>query len=237
MRRIITLVLLLGISGSACALESYRILYDVRMSGLRGQIETTLNTLPATDGDNALYEFKSVTHTKGLAKLFVRDDIVEWSHFSSSGDSYQPIEFNYINGKPDHKRSNRITFNGNHAASRYKFVTVELDILPGHIDRMLEQLLVREALMAGQTPPTYKVVDRNEISTVNYVARGTQTLDTPAGSLETVIFSRERPDSNRTTHIWFAPKLDYQPVRIEQHKNGETTAVAKLRSYELIAAD
>lgn len=235
MQRLIILILLLSTGSLALALEPYRIVYDVKVSGLRGQIETTLTRLPIAENTPEQYELKSVTRTKGLAKILMHDAIVEWSHFNRGENGYQPVEFNYINGKADHKRSNQIIFTADKAVSTYKFETVELDLLPGDTDRVLEQLLVREALLNGATPDTYRVVDRNEIGTINYVAHGTQTLDTPMGRLETLKFSRERADSSRSTHFWFAPKLDYQPVRIEQFKDGESTAIAKLKSYQRLS--
>ncbi len=236
MQRLILLALLLGVWHPAAALDPYRIVYDVKISALRGQIETTLERLPSTAEQAEQYEIKSVTRSKGLAKVLMRDPIVESSRFGVGEEGYRPIEFNFINGKPDHKRSNKITFTADKATSTYKFETVELDLQPGDTDRILEQLQVREALIKGEVPGTYRVVDRNEIDVIEYVAQGTEVLETPLGRLETLKFSRERDGSTRSTHVWFAPELNYQPVRIEQFKDGKSDAVARLKSYQLLPA-
>jgi hypothetical protein len=59
------------------------------------------------------------------------------------------------------------------------------------------------------------LTDGRGLSHFQYKVAGTETLNTPAGELETVHLVKQRDNQDdKGTEIWFASKRDYLPVRI-----------------------
>ena len=46
-------------------------------------------------------------------------------------------------------------------------------------------------------------------------------LTTPLGQLETVVYRSDRPDSDRVTRLWLAPKLNYMPLQANRSRKGD----------------
>lgn len=234
MRRIAGLAILLLTSLPALALEGYVAVYEVKSKGLTAISETSLKkTGSAADG--AIFEFRSTSKTKGLARLIRRAPAIEISRFRYDGEAFMPLEFHFINGKESDERSNHILFSGSDASSSYKGQSVSIAMKPGYVDRALEQVVVRQSLQDNDFKERLLVVDRNEVREIDYTAEGTGSIDTILGTMQAISLLRQRPGSSRSTRIWYAIQLDYFPVRIEQMRNGEITAVATLVSYRPIA--
>ena len=91
------------------------------------------------------------------------------------------------------------------------------------IDRLSATLLMMETLRKGDfTSLVLKVFDNGEIKDVTFKHDGVETLDTPLGKIETIrIVNFSGTDSNRETITWFAPSLDYVPIKIEHSKHGD----------------
>lgn len=114
--------------------------------------------------------------------------------------------------------------------------SVELD--SPIVDRLSVTLLVMSALRRGERSVSVRVFDNGRIKDVTFEDEGAETLDTSLGELETRRVLRTNLDgSSRTTLTWFAPSLDYMPVKIEQLKRGELVARLTLRSLDSEAVD
>jgi hypothetical protein len=91
-------------------------------------------------------------------------------------------------------------------------------------DKLSVQLqLQRDLALAKQINTgdqlSYEVAAGGQIEAFNYRVIGTETLDTPMGTMEAIKIERLRSEtSNRLTYIWFAPKLDFHVVRILQQE-------------------
>ncbi|MFT6639255.1 MAG: hypothetical protein ACJAUZ_000244 [Flavobacteriaceae bacterium] len=60
---------------------------------------------------------------------------------------------------------------------------------------------------------------------VEFVYTGPETLKTRLGDIETVrVINRNATGGSRETTTWFAPSLDYLPVKIEHRKRGDLVA-------------
>ena len=101
------------------------------------------------------------------------------------------------------------------------------------LDRLSVTLAVMSALRRGEKEVRLQVFDNGRIKDVIFEDRGAETLDTSLGALETRRVVRSNLDgSSRTTITWFAPSLDYIPVKIEQLKRDELVARLTLRSLK-----
>ena len=99
------------------------------------------------------------------------------------------------------------------------------------LDRLSVTLAVMSALRRGEKEVRVQVFDNGRIKDVVFEDQGAETLETSVGELETRRVLRSNLDgSSRTTLTWFAPSLDYMPVKIEQLKRGDLVARLTLKS-------
>ncbi|MFK7859056.1 MAG: DUF3108 domain-containing protein [Granulosicoccus sp.] len=98
------------------------------------------------------------------------------------------------------------------------------------IDRLSATLLMMNALRHDFQSAQLQVFDTGRIKTVAFTNTGMETLDTPLGRIETIRVTNENADGGtRMTTTWFAPALDYVPVKIEHRKRGELVARLNLK--------
>ena len=106
------------------------------------------------------------------------------------------------------------------------------------LDRLSVTLAVMSALRRGEEEVRVQVFDTGRIKDVIFEDDGAETLETSLGALETRRVVRRNLDgSTRTTITWFAPSLDYMPVKIEQLKRGDLVARLTLRSLKSDSAE
>ncbi len=93
------------------------------------------------------------------------------------------------------------------------------------IDRLSATLLMMNALRHDFESAKLLVFDTGRIKTVAFTNDGNEQLDTPLGKIETIrVINKNATGGSRETTTWFAPSLDYVPVKIEHRKRGELVA-------------
>lgn len=107
-----------------------------------------------------------------------------------------------------------------------------LPLSPGVVDPLSLNLVVMWDLQRGRLPDRYTLVDETEIKTFPIRNEGEEVLDTPLGRLRTVRVSYTKPGRTRITTFWFAPELQYLPVRIAQQKKGKEELRMEIRTVE-----
>ena len=116
----------------------------------------------------------------------------------------------------------------------YRGESAEGELTDPVLDRLSVTLAVMNLLRQGFEELELEVFDSGEIKTMSFVNEGVETLETKMGAVETVrVRGRNADGGSRSTRTWFAPSLDYVPVRIEQRKRDELVArmnLLKLRN-------
>jgi hypothetical protein len=101
-------------------------------------------------------------------------------------------------------------------------------------DKLSVQLQLRKDL--SQRPYgrfAYKVAAGGQIETFNYEVKGTEKVKLLLGDFDTIKVERLRNGtSDRETLIWFAPRLNYQAVRIQQVEPDGKSYQLDLQSLE-----
>jgi len=93
------------------------------------------------------------------------------------------------------------------------------------LDRLSVTLAVMHMLRQGFENIELDIFDNGEIKTMRFVNEGREILDTKMGDVETVRVKGENADGgSRSSLTWFAPSLDFVPVRIEHRKRDELVA-------------
>jgi len=235
MLRLITTFLIALLSAPALALTPYAAVYEAKGSGLRANNEVTL--LPPDAFGRS--EFRSVSKARGVAKLVKSDPIVEYTQFEEIDGEFKPGEYHYLFNNSGSKRNASVIFDRETLVARslYKTETVELDIRPDHVDRLLEQLIFRTDIMAGTVADKYLIVDRNSLREAVYEKLGTEIIKTRGGTFETVRYRRQSIGSSRSIIFWFAPELEYLPVQMRHFNKDKVTGTAILTSYTTGSSD
>lgn len=181
-----------------------------------------------------LYSLK--TKPKGIFKLTGKGRIQESSTFElaalENGVQIQPQVYAY---RQDDERSRSVdaTFDWSGKTLTWqrkgKEGTETLD--NNTLDRLTVTLAVMNALRHDFTTLELPVFDNGRIKTMLFTNEGTVKLDTRLGKIDTVrVRSQNKDGGSRHTNTWFAPSLDYVPVRIEQFKRDELIARLSLKS-------
>jgi len=208
-------------------IEPFNVVYEVGNHLINaGTAELSLQR----DGD--LWSYGLSTTPRGIIKLAGKGYIRESStiRFTRSEDGaleFQPQTYLY-NQDNERRRAVDASFDWNTNTVTYiyrgKETTEEFD--QPVIDRLTATLLIMDSLRKEKfDSKMLKVFDTKRIKDVLFDNLGNETLETPLGDIETIrVINRNADGGSRQTTTWFAPSLDYVPVRIEHRKRGELVA-------------
>jgi hypothetical protein len=200
--------------------------YSVVYRGIRaGNLDFILRE---SDGR---YIYESVAHPRGIAKLFVDDNVREATEFTVENGVIKPLSYQLDDGTKDTDEDTRLTFDwtARKAQGTHEDRAIELPLADGVQDRMSAQVVVMQGLLAGKPVDRLIFIDRDELKEYAYVRLREEKLKTQLGELDTVVYSSSRPGSNRVSRLWYAPSLGFTPVRGEQERKGKTETVFEIQ--------
>ena len=183
----------------------------------------------ARDGDKWAYSLS--TRPTGVFKLAGKGRIREVSLIDmarTEGDrvQLQPQSYSYRQDK-ERSRSVDATFDWKARTFTWKQQDEQATepFEQPVLDRLSVTLAVMNALRNGFDTLEFEVFDKDRVKTMRFTNEGRETLDTPMGEVETIrVRSETVSGSSRSSLTWFAPELDYVPVRLEQRKRGDLVA-------------
>jgi Protein of unknown function (DUF3108) len=180
------------------------------------------------------YVYQLHGNAEGLAAMIIRNDPIEASTFVVENNVIKPVTYVLDDGSKSTAKDTRLTFDwtANVARGEHEDQPVELTLTPGLQDRMSLQILIMQKLAAGMELGRITFIDRNRIREYVYTAEGTSVQKTAIGDVETVVYSSTREGSSRINRYWFAPKLGFLPVRLEQVRNGKVESVLTVIKME-----
>jgi len=187
-------------------------------------------TLMLEEQDAGLWTYSLTTRPTGVFKLTGKGNIQETSLIQfepvEGGFALQPRSYTYRQDE-EKRRAVDATFDRQAGelvwSRRGKSGAFALD--EPVLDRLSVTLAVMSALRRGEQRSEYRVFDSGKLKDVVFENQGTEALETSLGTLESVRVLRSNAGgSSRTTVTWFAPTLDFMPVKIEQYKRDELVA-------------
>lgn len=113
----------------------------------------------------------------------------------------------------------------------------EIPLTQPLFDRSNYQLQLAQDLRDGLEELSYQVADRGRQREYHFERLGTEMLETPAGTIETVKVIRARDDDDRETLLWFAPALDCLLVQMEHTEEGRSHTLRLVRIDHAGAAE
>ncbi|NND53675.1 MAG: DUF3108 domain-containing protein [Gammaproteobacteria bacterium] len=204
--------------------------YDVRFAAFRGDL--TLELLETSDND---YRIRATTTGRGLARMFMGKESVEEAHFTFADGQVISRSYELEDGGKSGENDTEIHFDWpeNIAHSVYEQELAELPLEEEVYDRISADVVTIMDLRNGNEPRTLKIAEKNSIREYTFEAQGEERIELPSGEVDTVKFMRTRTGSSRSVLIWYAPELDYLPVRMEQFKRGKSQITFTTESYSL----
>jgi hypothetical protein len=123
-------------------------------------------------------------------------------------------------------------WSANRATGTAEGKKVDVPLRPGVQDDLSMQIAMIYALANDQVPKGMSVFDVSGIRDYEFERVGTETLHTPVGDLETIVYKSHKAYSPRSNRYWCAPAYGYVPVQVEQQNKGEVAWTLKLRSIK-----
>lgn len=217
-----------GVALAAPPLAPFRADYVAARNG--SDIGEAQSALSAVEGET--WEFLTHTRgTRGLAAL-AGIEVMEKSEFRWRGRLPELVQYDYKQDAAwtSRERSLRVDAAAGSIASRDRDRSYTLAFEAGVADRHVVVLAIAAALAADAPELRFRVADKDKVEWHTYRRAGTESLETPAGTFDTIRVERVREKPGRTTTSWFAPAAGHVPVRILQREpDGETFELRLVR--------
>ncbi len=167
--------------------------------------------------DGGGYSYTAHTFPGMLAGLFSRNEVLEESRGTLHPDWVQPSLYRYQD-QEESSENMEVTFDWNdHVADTSSHdITWSQTILPGTQDKLSQQLQVRRHLAQGRAHLDYQVADGGKLKTYQFMVDGEEPIETPYGAYDCLRVKRRKESGATDYTIWFAPELDFFPIRIER---------------------
>jgi len=223
-----TMVLLASRAAAADELKPYTATYAGIWRGMTVAVSTL--KLERT-GDT--WTFSSRSEARGIGRIAsgvfpplqvsvvrVTDQGVLPQSFKSSGGSAdKSIELDY-------------NWQTHRVSGTYEGTKVDLPLTPQVQDDGSVQLGLIVELLAGRTPPSVQLIDKNSVREYQFSRDGEATISTPTGDVHTVIFKSQKKNSPRITRFWCAPDRGYIPLRVQQKKDDDVQWTLEIQSLK-----
>lgn len=108
---------------------------------------------------------------------------------------------------------------------------IDMALKPGVQDDQSVQIALIYALLGGHVPAGIALFDKDGIRDYDYARVGEETLHTPMGDIDTVVYESHKAYSPRRTRFWCAPQYGYVPMRAEQKRDDEVQWTMEIRSF------
>jgi hypothetical protein len=200
---------------------------NVAVSTLK--LEQTAGAPGAPPGDTWVYASKS--DPRGIGRMF-SERPTQQSILRVTESGVQPLHYKADDGTSSTKRDADVQFDWEHnrVTGVYEGVKVDMPLQPGIQDDLSVQIALMVELLAGRTPDQFLLLDKNSVREYRYTREGEESLSTPLGQLDTVIYRSQKKGSPRVTRFWCAPSLGYIPLRVEQKKGDEVQWTMQVQS-------
>jgi hypothetical protein len=181
--------------------------------------------------DNWVYTSKS--SPRGLGRMFSERPTQE-STLQVTESGVRPLHYKADDGTSATKRDADVQFDWEHnrATGVYEGTKVDMPLQPGTQDDLSVQIALMVELLAGRTPDRFLMIDKNTVREYRYTRDGQESLDTPAGKVDTVVYRSQKAGSPRVTRFWCAPSRGYIPVRVEQTKGDDVQWTMQVQSIK-----
>jgi hypothetical protein len=175
------------------------------------------------------YVYKWSISARGIFHLIYSDDVVQQSWFTVKDGKVRPDKYRGRQG------SQSVNFDFDWDAGRARGTSegkpVDLPMPDGAQDLNSIQIQVMLDLNNGNMPPTFHIIDKDQMKEFIYRRDGTESLHTDIGTFDTIIVSsRHFANDRRVLRMWFAPQLGFVPIQAERTIDGKLEFAMRIKS-------
>ena len=177
--------------------------------------------------------YRSRSEPRGIGRMFAERPIQE-SVMQVNDDGVRPLSYKADDGTSSTKRDANVQFDwqNNRVTGVYEDAKVDMPIPPDMQDDLSVQIALMVELLRGHTPEKFSLISGNQVREYRYSREGEETLTTPVGTLQTIIYRSEKQYSPRVTRFWCAPSLGYIPLRVQQTKGNDVEWAMQVQSVK-----
>lgn len=218
----------------SASLRPHEISYHFAFHGLSGgDLELTLKR----DTEAAHWVYETRANPSFLARLVVNSNSLERSWFKVTAEGVLPLHYKLDDGTSKHSDDAEFHYDWEHGrvAGTVRGAPLDVATVPGLQDVMSIRAAPMVDLLAGRALHEYAMLDGREIKHYVYTRGGNEKIKTALGEVDTVVVNSDRKGSDghgRMWRYWYAPSLNWLPVRIEQRENGQTRMLLTVRSLK-----
>lgn len=208
------------------SLNRFVSVYTVKKGAL--PVAETRRTLSISK--NNQYSFESITRPLTLGKLFASGQVIERSNLLVTAGIIQPLSYVYFSSDSERERNVQLDFDweNRQVTTRVNGDPWSMSLVPNAQDKLSYQLQIMLDLLGKKTVFRYPVADGGTLKEYKLELLGAEKIRIDLGEFETLRIRRVH--DNRKTTFWFAKKLQFLPVRIEQKGPEVDTVTATLKS-------
>jgi hypothetical protein len=199
--------------------------FSAQYVALRNGDAVGQTTLALSDNGDGTFTLRSETRgTSGLARL-AGIHVVETSHFRWHDGRPEAIDYDYRQESTLRNRTRHAEFASGEARVEEGGKTFRYAVVPGLVDRHAVTLAIANDLRRGATAFDYKVAVKDRVEDMRYERVGEESVEVPAGTFQATLMRRvgePGADRKRVARSWFAGKLGWLPVEIEQTDKKDT---------------
>ncbi|MBS0387091.1 MAG: DUF3108 domain-containing protein [Proteobacteria bacterium] len=214
-------------------LRDYDASYSVLAYGMNAG--TSNMSLRHAGGDEWIFTARNNPH--GLFRLSSTASLTLTSRMKVGAQGVQPLLFTAAQPDGSDQRAEvHFDWSAQRATGTVDGHSVDMALKPGVQDDQSVQVALMVALLGGHTPAGIALFDKDGIRDYDYARVGEETLHTPMGSVDTVVYESHKAYSPRRTRFWCAPQYGYVPMRAEQKRDGDVQWTMEIRSLQFVPA-
>jgi len=177
--------------------------------------------------------YSSRSDPRGIGRLF-SERPTQQSTLQVTAAGVRPLHYKADDGTAAGKRNADVQFDWEHdrLTGVYDGTPVDMPLQPGTQDDLSVQVALIVELLAGRTPERFLLIDNDKVREYRYMRDGEESITTPLGKLDTIVYRSQKKGSPRVTRFWCAPSLGYMPLRVEQTKGDEVQWTMQIQSMK-----
>ena len=190
-----------------------------------------VSTLKLERADDGSWVYSSSSAPRGIGHLYPMRPVMR-STLRITDQGVQPLSFKAQGSGDSHDADVKFDWNAGRATGLYEGAAIDLPIRPGVQDDLSVQIAMMVELLHGRTPDELSMISKNSVRDYRYRREGSESLATPLGQVDTVIYSSQHPGAPRVTRFWCAPSMGYLPMRVEQKRLDSVEWSMEIRSVK-----
>jgi len=194
-------------------------------------VAVTTLTLAKSGADTWTYTSRS--EPRGVGKLMSQRPRTA-SVLRVTPGGVEPLSYKGDDGTSSTQRSIDLKYDWDkhRVTGVYEQTPVDLPLTAQVQDDSSIQIALMVALLRGQTPDRFDLIDKDAVREYHYARAGQATLPTPLGALAAVIYTSRKANSPRVNSYWCAPDQGYIPLRVQQKRADEVEWTMEILSLK-----